>query len=73
MARSDAGRSKAEDAKEIAEWKAKIAQKQAQINDITEELAQKYGYEAKNDQRLQPRRRVEELIRWRLWNRTAAA
>ena len=29
------------------EWQAKIAQKQAQINDATEEIAAKYGYESK--------------------------
>ena len=27
--------------------KCKIAQKEAQINDITEEIAQKYGYQTK--------------------------
>lgn len=57
--------------KDVAEWEAKIAQKQAQINDITEELAQKYGYESK-DINGYKRPALEELIRWRLWNRTAA-
>jgi predicted dehydrogenase len=58
-------------AAEIAEWESKIAQKQAQINDITDELAQKYDYQAKTiDGR--NRSALEELIRWRLWNRTAA-
>lgn len=57
--------------KDVAEWEAKIAQKQAQINDITEELAQKYGYEAKTINGYN-RPALEELIRWRLWNRTAA-
>jgi len=57
--------------KEIDEWQAKIAQKEAQMNDITEELALKYGYEAKTVGG-RPRPAVEELIRWRLWNRTAA-
>jgi predicted dehydrogenase len=65
----------------IAEWKQKIAQKQAQINDITDELAQKYGYQAKELSELtekdleelsrtRTRSALEELIRWRLWDRT---
>jgi predicted dehydrogenase len=55
----------------ITEWEMKIAQKEAQVKDITEELAAKYGYQATTiDGR--PRPAVEELIRWRLWNRTAA-
>ncbi len=57
--------------KEVAEWEAKIGQKQAQINDLTEELAQKWGYEAKTINGYN-RPALEELIRWRLWNRTAA-
>lgn len=57
--------------KDIAEWEAKIAQKQAQIDDISDELAQKYGYQAKTiGGRNRPA--LEELIRWRLWDRTAA-
>lgn len=63
------GPKKPTDAKEITEWENKIKQKQAQINDITEELAQKYGYEAK-DINGYNRPALEELIRWRLWNRT---
>jgi predicted dehydrogenase len=60
---------------DVAEWKAKIAQKQAQMNDINEELAQKYGYQVKELSELKPKPRtrtaVEELICWRLWQRTA--
>jgi predicted dehydrogenase len=55
----------------IEEWNKKIAQKNAQIADITEEVAAKYGYEAKNINGYE-RPALEELIRWRLWNRTAA-
>jgi predicted dehydrogenase len=64
---------KPEKATEITEWERKIAQKQAQINDITDELAQKYGYQAKELAELSPprtRTALEELIRWRLWDRT---
>jgi predicted dehydrogenase len=57
--------------KKITEWEKKIAQKKAQINDATEELAAKYGYEAKSINGYE-RPALEELIRWRLWNRTAA-
>ena len=60
---------------DIAEWKAKIAQKQAQMNDATEEIAQKYGYQVKELSDLKPKPRtrtaLEELICWRLWQRTA--
>jgi predicted dehydrogenase len=60
---------------DVAEWKAKIAQKQAQMNDATEELAQKYGYQVKELSDLKPKPRtrtaLEELICWRLWQRTA--
>ncbi|HVT30243.1 MAG TPA: Gfo/Idh/MocA family oxidoreductase [Lacipirellulaceae bacterium] len=66
---------------EIAEWKAKIAQKEAEINDVTEEIARKHGYQTmelseltnadlKKYHRTRTRSAVEELIRWRLWNRT---
>jgi predicted dehydrogenase len=60
---------------DVAEWKAKIAQKQAQMNDVTEEIAQKYGYQVKQLSDLKPKPRtrtaVEDLICWRLWQRTA--
>ena len=55
---------------DITEWKRKIAQKQAQINDISNELAAKYGYQAKTLEGGYNRSALEELIRWRLWNRT---
>jgi predicted dehydrogenase len=57
----------------IAEWERKIAQKEAQINDISDALAIKHGYLAKQLSELpKPRTRTarEELIRWRLWERT---
>ncbi len=66
-----AGPSKPNDAKSITEWENKIAQKQHQIDDITEALALKYGYEAKTING-HNRPALEELIRWRLWDRTAA-
>jgi predicted dehydrogenase len=60
---------------DIAEWNAKISQKQAQMNDVNEQLAQKYGYQVKELSDLKPKPRtrtaVEELICWRLWQRTA--
>lgn len=58
---------------DILEWERKLAQKEAQINDISDELAAKYGYQAKELSELkEPRTRTarEELIRWRLWQRT---
>jgi predicted dehydrogenase len=57
----------------IDEWQKKLDQKKSQINDITDELAQKYGYQAKELSELRPprtRTAQEELIRWRLWDRT---
>lgn len=67
-----AGASNPED---IMEWNAKIDQKKSQIADITEDLAQKYGYQVKELTDLKPKPRtrsaVEELICWRLWQRTA--
>lgn len=51
-------------------WVAKVAQKRAQINDITEESALKHGYQAKTIGASYQRPAVEELIRWRLWQRT---
>jgi predicted dehydrogenase len=57
------------DPEALREWEAKVAQKQAQIDDITEELAANYGYEAKEINGYQ-RPALEELIRWRLWDRT---
>jgi predicted dehydrogenase len=57
----------------LLEWTRKVAQKESQINDISDELAAKYGYQAKELSELpKPRTRTaqEELIRWRLWERT---
>ncbi|HEX5472151.1 MAG TPA: Gfo/Idh/MocA family oxidoreductase [Lacipirellulaceae bacterium] len=70
------------DPDQIAEWKAKIAQKEAEIHDVTEEIARKHGYQTrelseltdadlKQLHRTRTRSAVEELIRWRLWNRTS--
>jgi predicted dehydrogenase len=57
--------------KKRQEYEKKIAQKKAQMADIADAKATKYGYEAMKigdyDRTAQ-----EELIRWRLWNRTAA-
>jgi predicted dehydrogenase len=58
------------DAAAINEWNRKIAQKQAQINDISNDLAEKYGYQAKTIEGGYSRSALEELIRWRLWERT---
>ena len=62
---------------EILEWEKKVAQKEAQIADA--ELAKRvhqYGYEDKvykNDKGevVYHRPAIEELIRWRLWDRTS--
>jgi predicted dehydrogenase len=57
---------------EIAEWEKKVAQKHAQLEDVDVEAA-KYGYQDKELSELDPprtRTALEELIRWRLWNRT---
>jgi predicted dehydrogenase len=54
----------------IAEWTRKIQQKQAQINDITNQLAEKYQYQSKVLDSGYNRSALEELIRWRLWDRT---
>ena len=58
--------------KAIEEWQRKIAQKQAQINDISNDLAEKYGHQAKTIEGKGGinRSALEELIRWRLWDRT---
>jgi predicted dehydrogenase len=63
---------------DIELWTRKIAQKQAQIADeILKDTAKNYGYvdlELKNDtgKVVYDRPAVEELIRWRLWDRTGA-
>jgi predicted dehydrogenase len=54
----------------INEWDEKIRQKKAQIEDITNEVAAKYGYQDTTLDGGYNRSALEELIRWRLWNRT---
>lgn len=56
--------------KEFDLLEKRFAQMQAQVNDITDELAQKYGYTAKTLPGGYNRSALEELIRWRLWERT---
>jgi predicted dehydrogenase len=74
LAGKDRDEPKPSDIKKIEELQAKLAQKQAQMNDISEELAQKYGYQVRELSDLKPKKRtrtaVEELICWRLWQRT---
>ncbi|MEM6798624.1 MAG: Gfo/Idh/MocA family oxidoreductase [Planctomycetota bacterium] len=56
---------------EIEKWKKKVAQKRAQLEDIVlEETAAKYGYQAGSLPSGYQRSAIEELIRWRLWDRT---
>jgi predicted dehydrogenase len=55
---------------EIKQWERKIAQKEAQLNDISNELAEKYGYQSAVIEGGYNRPALEELIRWRLWDRT---
>lgn len=67
---------KKKDDKSAAEWEKKVAQIQAQIQDAIVD-AKKFGYE---DMELKDatgkviyqRPAIEELIRWRLWDRTGA-
>ncbi|MBN2473894.1 MAG: Gfo/Idh/MocA family oxidoreductase [Pirellulales bacterium] len=62
--------------KEIEEWQAKVAQKKAQIADeLLDGKVEGYGYEAKkykdaDGKVIYDRPAAEELIRWRLWDRT---
>jgi len=55
-------------AKEIDLWSKRIAQTEAQLADIEVDAA-KYLYETKQLP-MRTRTALEELIRWRLWNRT---
>ncbi len=55
---------------ERLEWQRKVEQKRAQIDDIADETAKQYGYRAKELPGGYDRTAQEELIRWRLWNRT---
>ena len=50
-------------------WAAKVAMKQKQLEDFTVDAA-KYGYEDRVLEDGKKRTALEELIRWRLWNRT---
>jgi predicted dehydrogenase len=63
-------KNKAKTPKDIEEWQAKVVQKRHQIDDITDELAQKWGYNATTIGGVYNRPAIEELIRWRLWERT---
>jgi predicted dehydrogenase len=70
--RSWSGRAKDEklSASERALWKKRVEMTEMQANDHVD--AEKYGYETKTlpDGKGTVRPAVEELIRWRLWNRT---
>jgi len=59
--------------KSVAEWENKVAQVRAQIADAVD--AKKYGYEDRqlkdaSGKAIYDRPAIEELIRWRLWDRT---
>lgn len=53
---------------EEEQWAIKVAQKQAQLEDVAVDAA-KYGYTDSDDYD-HPRSALEELIRWRIWDRT---
>lgn len=57
---------------ELAEWAAKVEQKEAQLADIVLEATagSKYDYEGGTLSSGYQRTPLEELIRWRLWDRT---
>ena len=66
--------------KELEAWKPKLEQKRAQLADAVLikggngfKSAEEYGYQAESrnaDGQTYERPAIEELIRWRLWNRT---
>ncbi|MFH1921262.1 MAG: Gfo/Idh/MocA family oxidoreductase [Planctomycetota bacterium] len=59
------------DASEIRAWEAKVAQKLAQISDeLIAEKAEQFGYQHELIEGVYDRPAIEELIRWRLWDRT---
>jgi len=67
------------DLQEIALWERRVRQKQAQLEDVIlasgPQSATKYGYQDKEirdaaGQVVYRRPAIEELIRWRLWDRT---
>ncbi len=81
--RSWRGRLNAARGREIDEWRHKVAQLEAQLADKIlhehkgesgQRLAEEYGYEAERfefaDGEVYERPAIEELIRWRLWERT---
>jgi predicted dehydrogenase len=65
-------------AKDIDLWSLKVAQKKAQIADeILKDTAKNFGYEDRQTKDaagkvVYERPAIEELIRWRLWDRTGA-
>ncbi|MCC6494420.1 MAG: Gfo/Idh/MocA family oxidoreductase [Pirellulales bacterium] len=64
-------KSNSKDIAAVQALEAQVAQKKKQLEDVTVDAA-KYGYEEKTTKsgyRCSP---LEELIRWRLWDRTAA-
>lgn len=54
---------------ELELWAKKVEQRKAQLADIQVEAA-KWGYEGKTLEGGYERSPLEELIRWRIWNRT---
>lgn len=54
---------------QVEEWVQKVAQKKAQLEDVAID-AVKHGYEAGTLASGYQRSALEELIRWRIWNRT---
>jgi predicted dehydrogenase len=54
---------------ELDQWRARVAQKRAQLADLAVDAAA-YGYSAKELPIGRTRMPLEELIRWRLWDRT---
>jgi len=61
---------KSSNGREIDLLQKRLAQMQAQMNDITDSQAQSFGYTAKTLPTGYSRSALEELIRWRLWERT---
>jgi len=67
---------KTDNSKSVADWEKKVAQVEAQIGDAIVD-ATKFGYENMEikdaaGKNLYSRPAIEELIRWRLWDRTGA-
>ena len=57
--------------REVEQWRAKVAQKKMQLADATiKDEVTKYGYKHELIGGVYDRPAIEELIRWRLWNRT---